>query len=150
LLPIVYSLVLPTPFEYRGLPFAVCDPHDPKFSVDPSPENCTVPVSPFHPGDVIPFVIDRCATEAFARSANLPYVVSRNVVNDNSGTRIILPSLSTEIPAGGCDRDVTFAHQLPESIADGRYYLEGIATVYGRFRTVNAYFRTQTFFVAKT
>jgi hypothetical protein len=131
------------------VPFAVCDPKDVKFAAQPSPENCTVPVSPFHPGDVVPFVVDRCATDAFARSTTLPYVVSRNLVNDDAGTRIILPSLSTEIPAGGCDHSITFAHQLPEAVADGRYYLEGVATAYGRFRTVNSYFRTQTFFVAK-
>lgn len=142
--PIAYALVAPTPFEYRNLPFEVCAPGSTNTDCREIDDDDT-----FQPGDVVPFVADRCATDVFARSAVLPYVVSRNVVNADTGTRIILPSLSTEIPAGGCERSISVAHQLPESIAPGHYYLEGVATVYGRFRTVNAYFRTETFNVGK-
>lgn len=144
LLPILYASLAPTPFEYRNLPFRVCAPESTAFDCKPLREEDV-----FHSGDVIPFVVDRCATDPFARSAALPYVVSRNVVNDVTGTRLILPSLSTEIPAGGCNESITVAHQLPETITPGRYFLEGVATVYGRFRIVNAYFRTETFTVAK-
>lgn len=142
--PIMYALVAPTPFEYRNLPFEVCAPGS--TNTDCREFNAG---DVFQPGDVVPFVADRCATEVFARSAVLPYVVSRNVVNADTGTRIILPSLSTETPTGGCQRAISVAHQLPESIAPGHYYFEGVATVYGQFRTVNAYFRTKTFTVGK-
>lgn len=146
-LPVVYAVVAPVPFEYRNLPFPVCDPNYPAFDDDPSPATCRATIIPFEPGDVIPFVVDRCSTDPFTRSTLLPYLVSRNVVNAETGTRIILPSLATNVSASGCGRTVTMAHQLPESIAPGRYYLEGVATVYGRFRTVNAYFRTEDFTV---
>jgi hypothetical protein len=144
LVQIGFVLLAPTPFEYRNLPFEVCSPGSTTVECREITD-----ADSFKPGDVVPFVVDRCATDLFARSAVLPYVLSRNVVNDQSGTRIILPSLSTEVPAGGCDRSITLAHQLPESIAPGRYYLEGVATVYGRFRTVNAYFKTETFTVVR-
>lgn len=143
LLPLLYSVLTPTPFEYRNLPFKVCAPGSTSLDCREIDDDDV-----FYPGDIVPFVADRCATDVFARSAVLPYVVSRNVVNDVTGTRIILPSLSTEIPAGGCERAITVAHQLPESIAPGRYKIEGVATVYGRFRTVNAYFVTEVFTVA--
>lgn len=143
-LPVLYAVLAPVPFEYRNLPFRVCGPGS-------STQQCLPlrDVDSFHAGDVVPFVVDRCATDPFARTAQLPYVVSRNVVNADTGTRIILPSLSTEIPAGGCETSITVAHQLPDSIAPGHYFLEGVATVYGRFRTVNAYFRTEVFNVTR-
>ncbi len=144
-LQIALAMFTPAPFEYRNLPFHVC-------SARSTVARC-VPLAPdeaFHPGDVVPFLVDRCATDVFARSTLLPYVVSRNVVNDDTGLRVILPSLATELPSGGCDTTLTLAHQLPDTLAPGRYYIEGVATVYGRFRTVNAYFRTQTFEVARS
>lgn len=142
-LPLLYALLMPSPFEYRNLPFRVCAPQ--------STTTLCIPErgDPFHPGDVVPFVVDRCVNDPFVRTAEVPYVVSRNVVNEDTGTRIILPSLSTSVPSTGCETSVTVAHQLPDTLAPGSYYLEGVATVYGRFRTVNAYFRTQVFTVAK-
>lgn len=138
------ALILPTPFEYRDIPFRVCAPTSTSAECLPLKESDV-----FYPQDVVPFVVDRCATDIFARSAQLPYVLSRNLVNDRSGVRIIMPSLSTTLPSSGCETSITVAHQLPESVAPGVYYLEGVATVYGRFKTVNSYFRTQTFVVAK-
>lgn len=134
----------PIPFEYRNLPFHVCGPASTTDACAPRD-----PGRAFHPGDVVPFIIDRCVQESFTQSAVVPYVVSRNVVNDETGIRIILPSLATEVPSGGCTTSITLAHQLPESITPGRYFFEGVATVYGRFRTVNAYFRTEVFMVSK-
>jgi hypothetical protein len=147
LLPVVFTIIAvltPPPFEYQNLPFQVCAPRSTVSRCEPLQSGDV-----FYPGEIIPFVVDRCASDLFARSAVLPYMVSRNVVNDDSGIRIILPSLSTEIPAAGCSQSITVAHQLPESIPPGRYFIEGVATVYGRFRTVNSYFRTTPFTVAQ-
>jgi hypothetical protein len=145
LVQIGLAMFTPIPFEYRNLPFKVCSPRS-------TPEVC-IPLAQgesFQAGDIVPFLVDRCATDVFARSTVMPYIVSRNVVNDVTGVRVILPSLATELPAGGCQVTLTVAHQLPDTLPPGRYYLEGVATVYGRFRTVNAYFRTETFQVFKT
>ncbi len=143
-LPVGYALFAPAPFEYRNLPFKVCGPGSTAQACRP-----LQPKDSFHGGDVVPFVVDRCVTDPFAKSTFLPYVVSRNVVNEETGTRLILPSLSTEAPSAGCESAITVAHQLPEVIVPGRYYLEGVATVYGRFRTANAYFRTESFNVTR-
>jgi hypothetical protein len=147
LLPLVQiglAVLTPMPFEYRGLPFQICAPGS-------TTETC-LPLAAqdsFRPGDVVPFVVNRCTAEPFAQGAYLPYVLSRNVVNVTDGTRIILPSLATQIPSSGCATSVTAAHQLPDSLSPGRYYLEGVATVYGRFRVVNAYYYTEPFDVRR-
>jgi hypothetical protein len=142
-LPLLYALLMPSPFEYRNLPFRVCAPQ--------STTSLCVPErgDPFHAGDVVPFVVDRCVNDPFVRTAEIPYIVSRNVVNAETGVRVILPSLSTSVPSSGCETSVTVAHQLPDTLAPGRYKLEGVATVYGRFRTVNAYFVTEEFNVTR-
>lgn len=146
LLPFIYALFVPVPFSYQNSPFPICR------TGTTSIDDCLPDGDehPFHPGDVVPFIVTRCADDVFARSTQLPYVLSRNLVNDESGTRVILPSLSTAATSGGCETVITFAHQLPDAIAPGRYYLEGVATVYGRFRTVNAYFQTQPFVVERS
>ena len=138
----VLAFVTPPPLEYRNVPFTVCSPESPLGVCDPLKQDDT-----FRPGDVVPFMVDRCVSDMFSRSAVLAYVVSRNVVNDANGTRTILPSLATDAPSDGCQVSVTYGHQLPESLPPGRYYIEGVATAYGRFRTANAYFKTQVFSV---
>ncbi len=143
LIPIVYALFAPVPFEYRNLPFKVCAPQSTTSLCVPNRND------PFHPGDVVPFLVDRCVSEPFARVSDIPYVVARNLVNDETGVRIILPALSTNAAAAGCTTAVTLAHSLPDAVAPGRYRFEGVATVYGRFRTVNAYFYTEPFTVTK-
>jgi hypothetical protein len=139
-LPLVYALVAPSPFEYRNLPFKVCAPQSTTDLCIPSRND------PFHPGDVVPLLVDRCVNDPFARGANVPYIISRNLIAEN-GTRIILPGLSTNVVADGCTTMVTLANALPDGLAPGQYRLEGVATVYGRFRTVNVYFVTEPFTV---
>jgi hypothetical protein len=95
---------------------------------------------------VVPLLVDRCVNDPFARGANVPYIISRNLIAEN-GTRIILPGLSTNVVADGCTTMVTLANALPDGLAPGQYRLEGVATVYGRFRTVNVYFVTEPFTV---
>src|SRR4051794_30200850 len=87
-LPVLYALLMPSPFEYRNLPFRVCGPTSTSGMCLPLSDN-----DEFHPGDVVPFVVDRCVYDPFVRTAEIPYVASRNVVNAATGTRIILPSL---------------------------------------------------------
>lgn len=141
-LPVIYALVAPIPFEYRNLPFKVCAPQS-------TPDLC-IPNrnDTFHPGAVVPLLVDRCVNDPFtARGTNVPYIISRNLIAEN-GTRIILPSLSTNVIADGCTAMVTLANALPDGLAPGQYRLEGVATVYGRFRTVNVYFVTEPFTVS--
>ena len=145
LVQVFLAIVTPAPFEYRDVPFTVCSTRSTADHCDPLQPN-----DAFHPGDVVPFIASRCAQDIFARSTVLPYVVSRNLVNSDTGVRTILPSLATETPLGGCMQSLTFAHQLPEAVAPGRYYFEGVATAYGRWRTVNAYFRTADFAVVRS
>lgn len=144
LVQIGLAIILPPPIEYRDVPFQVCSPTSTR-------ETCTPlqPTDVFHAGDVVPIMATRCINEAFVGAPNLSYVVNRNVVNVQTGVRTILPDLATSATDAGCQVAITYAHQLPESLAPGTYYLEGVATAYGRFRTANAYFRTQPFVVAR-
>lgn len=142
---LMLSVLTPVPFMYRNLPFQVCS--------DQSTQGMCVPLASneaFQPGDVIPFMVDRCAFDVFGQETSMPYLVSRNVVNADTGVRVILPALATNVASQGCSVSLTLAHQLPDTLPPGRYYLEGVATVYGRFRTVNSYFRTETFIVSKS
>lgn len=157
-LPLVFTgiaLITPTPFYYRNLPFTVCRPVDtqtvPGGQGSPGP-SCTPQRDndAFKPGDVVPFLVDRCAQDIFGGSTSMAYVVSRNVVNDQTQIRTILPGLATNVQSNGCTIAVTYAHQLPAVLPPGRYYIEGVATVYGRFKTVNSYFRTDVFTVIKS
>lgn len=143
ILPVAYAFLMPNPFEYRNLPFRICSPQSTPTLCIPDRND------PFHPGDVVPFVTERCVDDPFARSSEIPYVASRNIVNDDTGTRIIMPSVATSISSTGCTVSVSMAQSLPETLAPGHYYFEGVATVYGRFRTVNAYYKTQVFTVAE-
>jgi hypothetical protein len=146
LLPFIYALFIPEPFHYDAFPFRVCG----KGTVDI--ENCLPNdhAHAFMPRDVVPFIVNRCVDDRFVTGVVLPYVVARNLHNVNSGVTIILDSLSTAAPVGGCSSSLTTAHSLPDAVVPGQYYLEGVATVYGRFRTVNAYFRTENFEVVSS
>ena len=144
-LPFIYAFIIPVPFEYKGIPFQVC-PIGYAGSVETCQGYSSVPV--FHPNDVVPVVVTRCIEDRFARGTEVAYVISRNVANTSNGTRVILPDIATAAsPIGGCETVLTLIHQLPDSIVPGPYQLEGVATVYGRFRTVNAYFQTVPFLV---
>lgn len=138
------TFLAPVPFEYRDLPAKVCSPSSSQERCAPLAEGDS-----FHPGDIVPFVVSRCVNDLFSTNSEFPYVVNRNVVNASTGLRVILPELATNVRAGGCTTSITMAHQLPETLTPGSYFLEGVATVYGRFRTVNSYFRTETFSVLK-
>lgn len=156
-LPLVFTaiaLVMPPPFYYNNLPFKVCRPIEltsPSEGGGIGGTSCTPqqPGDVFRPSDVVPFIVDRCANDSFGSNPVLAYTVGRNVVNVQTEVRTILPMLSTNVLANGCTISVTYSHQLPPVLPPGQYYLEGVATVYGRFKTVNSYFRTDIFTVDK-
>lgn len=126
LVPFLARFVVPPPLDYYGLPFPVLEPA-------------------VHAGDVVPFSVSRCTYEPFDNDGLIPYIVSRNLVNDRTGSKTILPQLATVGTANVCETSTTLAHAVPDSTPPGTYYFEGVAHVSGRWRTVDAYFRTDVF-----
>lgn len=150
--PFLYTALVPDPFVYRNLPFRVCGPGTVSPQTGQTADEACLPMGPndsFHAGDVVPFVTDRCASNSFASGVQLPYSVSRNLRNADNGSVLILPDLATVIGQNECGRVMSMANALPDSVAPGHYFLEGVATVRGRLRTVDAYFRTDTFTVTR-
>jgi len=142
-LPFMYAMIIPEPFRYIGIPFVVCRPATTEL------ENCVADdaLHPFMPGDTVPFVVNRCVDDRFASGVRIAYTISRNLRNASNGSALILDPVGVDAPVGGCTSSVTLVHSLPNPLPDGLYYFEGVATVYGRYRTANSYFQTQVFYV---
>ena len=138
----VLALVTPAPLSYRNVPFPICGP-DSTISCTPLEVGYT-----FHPGDIVPTLATRCVDNFFAGDDLFPYHIDRNLTNTVTNVRIILPDIVSAAPPG-CMTSVSLNNQLPLATPPGLYYLEGVSTAYGRFRTVNVYWRTQNFQVSK-
>ena len=124
--PYIMAVFLPPPFEYVGLPFQVT-------------------VAQVKAGEAVPFLVTRCAHEPLDNDGRVAYTVSRTLVRVDGSARHQLPILPTSVESQGCSTVETLAHQIPPGQPPGVYYLEGVATVYGRWRLVNAYFYTTPF-----
>ncbi len=142
LLQFTLAVMGPVPLTYANVPFPVCSPRS---------QTVCMPLQPgetFQPGDVVPILATRCINNLLGGDALFPYHVDRNLVSVSTNVRVILPDFGSAGP-NGCATSVSVANQLPIAVAPGEYFLEGISTAYGRFRTINAYWRTQVFPVTK-
>jgi len=142
LLQLTLAVIGPIPLTYANVPFPVCSPRS---------QAICLPLTQgesFKPGDVVPILATRCINNLLGGESLFPYHVDRNLVSVTTNTRLILPDFGSAGP-NGCTTSMSLANQLPIAVAPGDYYLEGISTAYGRFRTINAYWRSQVFTVTK-
>ena len=107
--------------------------------------NSPYPVSaePLQPGNSIGVMVERCVSEPFGeRTMSLRF--KRNIVRDGTYERMILPE-AAQVMDKGCEPLSIRGAVVPENTKPGRYYLEYIILVTGRFRVATFYARTEAF-----
>ena len=124
----IFALASSDALTYQGWPYPLDAPSD------------------LHPGDPIIYKETICVDNPPGQSLE-GYTVDRSLV-DEQGFRMPLIRLATGAPpVEGCTTREVKALVLPQTLPPGRYYLEGVATIYSRRRVSNAYFRTEEFTV---
>lgn len=101
-------------------------------------ENTTVKA-----GSSVVLLVDRCAREPFG-PPRLTVTFLRNLVLDGTSDRMAIPPGSNDIEQG-CEPTSRRSTTIPADLKPGRYFIEILSTIYGRFRTATVYARSQTF-----
>jgi len=129
---VVYYLFLEQPFlSYEDLPFKVEG-------------------KVFHPGDIVPMMVNRCSSSSTVRN----YVLSHTLIRvDKPQEEMILPSTVIAIRPG-CNSAVTMVNFVPKAWEDkpfppGIYYMDGYAEVQATIRAVSVHWRSETFEVTQ-
>lgn len=125
-IPAILARTVPSPVYYKNIPFPA--------------EN----VSLSHPPIVVPIQVERCNTT----DAALDYEFTRTVVNDGTGTVVILANGKANIPPG-CQKVRSQLQGIPADLTPGRYHIDGTTTVKGQWATYTVPWHTQTFDVAR-
>lgn len=111
----------PTPLVYRNLPFPVMN-------------------APIHPGETIIMRVSRCT-----RDVDVPtWLVTRELVNLETGRRMILPA-STSMIRLGCEEYDARSAELPDDLVPGRYIYRGAVMVHGRWIDADVAWQTEPF-----
>jgi hypothetical protein len=137
-LPSIQMRLATAAFRYTNVPFPVAA------------------AGPFHAGDVVPLLIDRCIDDPSASAAERSgYDILRAVVADDDRARaftgaegrVVLPPTFLDAPGQGCSGPVVaYLHRLPADAAPGRYHFEGLARYVSRTgRASNAYWWSDPF-----
>lgn len=115
----------PMPLVYRNLPFPVLN-------------------APIYPGETIIMRVSRCT-----RDVDVPtWLVTRELVNLDTGRRMVLPA-STSMVRLGCEVYDAQSAELPDDLIPGRYIYRGAAMVRGRWVDADVAWQTEPFEVVQ-
>jgi hypothetical protein len=137
-LPSIQTRLATAPFRYANLPFPLAA------------------AGPFHAGDVVPLLIDRCVDDPSASQGDRAgYDIARALVADDERARawtgaegrVVLAPTFTDTPGQGCSGPIAmYLHRIPKDAAPGRYHFEGLARYVSRTgRASNAYWWSEPF-----
>jgi hypothetical protein len=94
-------------------------------------------------GDPLHVVVTRCANDPFSEKP-ISYTFRRDLVNVETGIKILLPEGSISVNSG-CETVLSTLSIISPTVQPGHYFLEGTSTARGLFKTTTAAWQTDTF-----
>lgn len=112
------------PLSYKNVPFPVVN-------------------QVIHPGDSIPFRIDKCNRSDHATS----YIVTRTLHSLDGNPSLLLGSSNIKLEPG-CITVISEGAKLPDTVTPGKYKLMGISEVQGVVKPFKIEWQTEPFVVS--